>query len=126
MPAKLSKSVTRLTDLVVDGKTVQVTLNPDNTLELRLRGDRSNKKTKIINLIDLFGENTEQIKEQKPLIKKDNIVRIVKEDKKEPLVNLYWLRSQNAISALNTVELSRFDGLIKGLIDDWKRDNEKI
>lgn len=130
MASKLNNPVTRETEFKVDNRNIIVTLNKDNTVTLKQKGLRGNNGKKDFSLNEIW-----YMYEDNNIVKTDDIgktnketkgkVKIIKQDKDEPLVNLNWLRSQNAISALSLDDIVKFDMLIKTLIDDFTQKTKK-
>jgi hypothetical protein len=112
MATKLNKDVTRETEVLIDGKPLWITLTEDQKLVLKIKGT---KKTKTLEITELW-ENKEKLF-VKPEEEKQKVNKIIKEDSKEPLVNLNWLRAQSAITNLDLKDTVKFDMILKSLID---------
>lgn len=115
MATKLNKDITRETEIVIDGKPLLITLTSEQEILIKQKGSR---KSKSVSIESLWGE------EKKSLIPKKEI-RKVEDEKNEPMVNLYWLRSQNVISTLDLKDTAKFDGIIKNLIDEFYKEKDK-
>lgn len=114
MPTKLNSNITRETQILIDGKSLLITITTDNQILLKQKGT---KKVKSINIIDIWETDEKKVlfKEDKP---KNEPNRIIKDNPKEPMVNLNWLRSQSAITDMGLEYTVKFDMILKTLIDE--------
>ena len=124
MATKLEKAVTRESSTEIDGRNIMVTLTPDQKIQFKLKGLKSGVVSIDIEklycqLTDCDVESEEKIKDKSKGI--SIVINQPKSGTKDnPMISLYDLRSKNAISGLDYQTLSKFDGIIKGLIDEMK------
>jgi len=121
MATKLEKDITRESTLKSDDKEIMVTLTSDQKVSMKLKGKRSGAVSIAID--ELYSQLTgnpiggDENKEKK-------VLSITKSDhkptKRNPMILLSDLRSQNAISGLDYGTLAKFDGIIKNLMDNLK------
>ena len=121
MATKLEKDIIRESTVKVDDKEIMVTLTSKQKVSMKLKGKRTGAVS--IDIDELYGQLTgKPIEGKEPNEKK--VVSINKTEqkpsKKNPMIILSDLRSQNAISGLDYHTLSKFDGIIKNLIDSMK------
>lgn len=121
MATKLEKDITRESSIKIDGKEVMVTLTADQGITFKLKGMRSGAVSIPIEKLynQLSGRATNEPK--KELTIRDN----AKVSKKNPMINLYELRSHNAISTLDLSSKAKFDQVIKSLIEEVKYDSKR-
>jgi hypothetical protein len=118
MATILKKNLVRETTEVVHDKEIIVTLTVDQEVELKLKGTRGSGET--IGIKELYEQLYGSIEAQKrdgPI--STSTVKSKKGDNK--MISLYDLRTHNAISTLDVETLSKFDGIIKNLIDSHKK-----
>jgi hypothetical protein len=120
MATLLKKDITRESTEVFDDRNIMVTLTEDQKITMKLKGMKSGAVS--IDIIELY-KDLKGIKsdDEKP----DGPISVVKNNKPQTqtggvMIDLNELRSQNAISTLDVHTLSKFDGLIKNLIDATK------
>ena len=118
MATKLDKDITRESTIQVDGNEIIVTLTARQKISMKLKGKRIGGVE--ISIEELYGQLTgKPTTSDEPTEKK--AVSVIRGDgkptKKNPMILLSDLRSQSAISGLDYETLSKFDGIIKNLID---------
>lgn len=108
MATKLEKDITRESSIIIDDKEIMVTLTSDQTISMKLKGKRTGGVS--ISIEDLYnqlsGGGKEKVSE--------------KPTKKNPMILLSDLRSQNAISGGDYKHIAHFDTIIKTLMDNMK------
>ena len=117
MATGLTKDLIRVSTDKVGDKEIIVKLTSNQKIELKLKGSRGvGNSVSILELYeDLYGVSAT------PKNNKSGTISIAsrkesKQDKK--LISLYDLRSHNAISTLDLATISKFDQIIKSLIDE--------
>jgi hypothetical protein len=116
MATILSKNLIRESTQKVDDREVIITLTVNQEIELKLKGKRGDGKT--IYIKDLYGQLYDgEVDKKQPegpiTINQDSPRK--RGDRK--MISLYDLRSHNAISTLDVETLSKFDQIIKSVID---------
>lgn len=110
MATKLEKDITRESLVIVDDKEIVVTLTADQKISMKLKGKRTGGVSTTIE--DLYNQLSGDNSSKNELT--------VKPTKKNPMILLSDLRSQNAISGGDYKHTAYFDGVIKNLIDNMK------
>jgi len=117
MATKLEKSITRESTETIDDKEILVTLTEGQEIELKLKGKRG--KGEVITIKDLYNYLTGAETNSQP---KEGSVVVSNAPKKrgdEKMISLYDLRSHNAISMLDLATLTKFDQIIKSVIESY-------
>lgn len=122
MATILNKKLVRETTEKVEDKEILITLTSDQKVELRLKGQRSGVKD--ISILDLYNQlyDLESSSSNITTNKSNGSLSIKKNNKSNKsdnrkMISLYDLRSQNAISTLDVKTMSKFDEIIKSVID---------
>ena len=125
MATKLEKNITRESTVTVDGREIMVTLTEDQEISFKLKGLRTGEVKISIREIynQLAGIEDEGPKEKKALSISHNQPKTG--TKNNPMISLYDLRSQSAISTLEYSDKAKFDGIIKKLIDSMGTKSKK-
>jgi hypothetical protein len=122
MATELNKKIQRESTEEFDGRKINVFLNPDQTVSLKLKGMKTGEVK--INIIDLYKQlnGVEESDSNKGNKTSLSIVTAKpdKVSKSEPMIPLNTLRSLNAISTLDSTTMMKFDGIIKEVIDKIK------
>lgn len=120
MATRLDKEIIRETDVIRDDRNVNISLTPDQKITLKLKGMKSGE------LIIGIGELYDKLSGKDETVKKP-IVYTRKEDGKYEQPNpkiaktvLADLRSQNAISGMDLDFVTKFDSLVKTLLDSYR------
>ena len=113
MATKLSKGITRESTILVDGKEVMVTLRADQHIELKLKGKRGEGST--ISIFDLYNQLNKKSSGGPIVTKPINN----KGRGGSKMISLNDLRSHNAISTMSLDMVSKFDQIIKSVMDDY-------
>jgi hypothetical protein len=122
MPTKLDKEISRETDVIKDKRNLIVSLTPEQTIKLKPKGLRGNNGIVEVSIDELWDSKSGK----KSLVEKvEKKERKQSDDDGQPIVNLYWLRSQSAISGLPVADIAKFDGIIKNLIDEWYTEKKR-
>jgi len=121
MATKLEKDITRESTVLIDDKEIMVTLTSDQKVSMKLKGKRSGGVS--IGIDELYGQLTGN-----PINVDDNVEKnkkgltipqsTEKPTKKNPMILLSDLRSQNAISGGDYKHVAHFDMIIKNLMDN--------
>ena len=116
MATKLLKNLTRESTETVDDKEIVITLTSEQQIELKLKGKRGDGETIYIKDLynQLYGIEGDKVEEKKGSV---SITRGPKKRGDNRMISLYDLRSHNAISTLDLTTLSKFDQIIKSVID---------
>lgn len=125
MATVLEKDLVRESTEKFDDREIVVTLGVNQKIELKLKGlKKGGVSVGILELWNKLNGNSDAPKAEEPKklnsIKRDDSVKNT-----DVMINLNDLRSQNAISTLDIATLCKFDGIIKGLIEDQKKKNDK-
>lgn len=121
MATILGKDLTRESSILVDGKEILITLTSSQDIELKLKGQRGNGKS--ISILSLY----EQLHGISGDVISDDVISgsvsiksgdLVESDRR--MVSLFDLRSHNAISTLDLVTISKFDQIIKSVLDSYE------
>lgn len=122
MSTPLNKDVTRESTIKVDDREINITITSNQEIKMKLKGMKSGEVS--IPIQDLYYQligKTDVIVNDKPKKGSTSVIRDVeKSTKKNPMISLFDLRSQNAISTLDIPTLAKFDQIIKNLIDTIK------
>jgi hypothetical protein len=122
MATELNKKIQRESTEEFDGRRINVFLNPDQTISLKLKGMKTGEVK--INIIDLYkqlnGVNDSDTNNNDKASLSIITTKADKVNKSEPMIPLNTLRSMNAISTLDTTTMMKFDGIIKEVIDKIK------
>lgn len=115
MATKLEKDITRESTVKVDDKEIIVTLTADQKISMKLKGKRTGGVEISIDKLynQLTGNEDSKSKNGLNIKQSGNF-----ETKKNPMILLNDLRSQNAISGGNYQMVAHFDTVIKNLIDN--------
>lgn len=120
MATSLDKDITRESSTVRDDRNINITLTSDQKIVMKLKGMKSGDVS-----IDI-GELYDQLTGGDKVVKKP-IVYHTKETGRyeQPSIKvtktvLNDLRSQNAISGMDTETLAKFDQIIKNLLDSYR------
>lgn len=121
MATKLEKDITRESTVKDDDKEIMVTLTADQKISMKLKGKRTGEVE--IGIDELYaqltgkdmGTNTNESNVKKGLSIKQSEE---KPTKKNPMILLSDLRSQNAISAGDYKMIAHFDTIIKNLMEN--------
>lgn len=127
MATILEKKLLRESTVEIDGKPINVFLRPDQSIEMKLKGQRGEGPN--IPIKDLYNQLTGRVEEDDE--EDDNsssggitVTNTNKEGKfrKNPTLNQFLadLRSQNAIADLDYETKAKFDGIIKNFIESQK------
>jgi len=122
MATKLEKDITRESTVKDDGKEIMVTLTSDQKITMKLKGKRSGAVS--IDIEELYAQLTG--KSLKKDVNKSKVPTSItsegkKPTKKSPMILLSDLRSMNAISGGDYIQVAHFDGVIKNLIENMKK-----
>ena len=119
MATKLEKDITRESTIKVDDKEIMITLTADQSIKLKLKGLRKGVVDIPIETLynQLTGRTPNESKEKPKAI---SVKQTPKVSKSNPMIDLYSLRSHNAISTLSIQDIAKFDQIIKSLIDAMK------
>lgn len=121
MATKLEKDITRESKVVFEDRNVMITLTADQKIVMKRKGMKSGAVE--IGIEELYCQLA-GCEEKAP--KKKGGMNVIKNDepkkgtKGNPMISLYDLRSQNAISTLDVQTMSKFDGIIKNVIEATK------
>ena len=121
MATKLEKDITRESTVKDDDKEIMVTLTADQKISMKLKGKRSGGVS--IGIDELYGQltgknmGTDEPKDKKAISIKQSDE---KPTKRNPMILLSDLRSQNAISGGDYKMIAHFDTIIKNLMDNLK------
>lgn len=119
MATKLEKNITRESTVQFDDREVMVTLTADQEIVFKLKGMRSGElKIKIEDLYKQLAGIGDEPEEKKSGAVAIDTSKPKTGSKDNPMISLFDLRAKNAISSLDYETLAKFDGLIKGLIED--------
>ena len=122
MATKLEKDIVRESTEEVDGRTILVTLTKEQEVSMKLKGMSASSAVKLP-IMSLYGQLTgspvDETKESKGALS-ISTNQPKKGTKKNPMISLHDLRSQNAISGLDYQTVAKFDGIIKNLIESMK------
>jgi hypothetical protein len=121
MATKLEKDITRESTVKDDDKEIIVTLTANQKISMKLKGKRTGAVE--IGIDELYaqltgkdmGTNTNESNVKKGLSIKQSEE---KPTKKNPMILLSDLRSQNAISAGDYKMIAHFDTIIKNLMEN--------
>ncbi len=122
MATKLEKDITRESTVQADDREIMVTLTADQKVSMKLKGKRTGGVD--IGIDELYGQLTgKPIGGNKKEAKAISISNEPSEKptKKNPMILLSDLRSQNAISGGDYKMIAHFDGLIKNLMDNMRK-----
>ena len=118
MATKLDKDITRESSIKIDDKEIMVTITAKQTVSLKLKGMRTGTvEIPIEQLHNQLTGKVEDKEEPKKTSKSVSTIQTNKVTKDNPMINLFDLRSQNAISTLDLPTLCKFDQIIKNLIE---------
>jgi hypothetical protein len=117
MATKLDKDLVRETTVTCNDREVIITLGENQTISMKLKGMKSGMVS--INIIDLYNQLTggacEKKEEKGPVaIQNDEPKKGTKEN---PMISLLDLRSKAAYSDLDYEVKTKFDGLLRDLIE---------
>lgn len=132
MATKLKKSLRRESSEKIDGKEIMVELKEDQTIEMKVKGQRGAGES--ISIKDLYKllygvEETDEPEDSNDNPKKSKKGSVVinhgkssKNFRKNPTLHQFLvdLRSQNAISNLDMETRAKFDTIIKRFMDSQK------
>jgi hypothetical protein len=122
MATKLEKDITRESTVKDEDKEIMITLTKDQTVSMKLKGKRSGAVS--IGIDELYGQLTgKDMGGDEPTEKKAISIRQSDEKptKKNPMILLSDLRSQNAISGGDYKMVAHFDQIIKNLMDAMRK-----
>ena len=117
MATELNKNLLRQSTDEIDGKAIMVTLTSEQEIELKLKGQRSKGETISIKKLyeQLYDINISDKKSKDgPLTITTNKTKKRGDNK---MISLYDLRTHNAISTLDISDISKFDQIIKNVMD---------
>lgn len=118
MATTLNKDVIRESTIKIGDREINITLTSKQEIKMKLKGMKSGEVS--ISIKELYNQLTGGTEsEDEPEEKKGakSIIKSEKISKKNPMLSLYDLRSQNAISVMDIPTKSKFDGIIKNLIE---------
>ena len=117
MATKLTKNLTRETEVISDGKELLLTITAEQTIELKPKGVRNGNGTLTIPISDLWEYlGGGGINPDGPI----QTQRIKKTKTNEQMISLFDLRSMNAISNLSYGDMVKFDEIILDVINQNK------
>jgi len=120
MATSLDKDVIRESNITREDRNINITLTSDQKIIMKLKGMKSGEVS--IGIDELY----DQLTGNKETTKKPIVYKTKESDRYEqPSIKvtktvLNDLRSQNAISGLDTESLAKFDQIIKNLLDSYK------
>lgn len=120
MATKLDKEVVRESDHMRDNRNINITLTPEQTIVLKLKGMKSGELS--IGIGELYDKlNGTEVVVKKPIVysRKDDD-KYEQPNPKVAKTVLNDLRSQSAISGLDAASIAKFDGIIKSLLDSYR------
>lgn len=118
MATKLEKDISRESTLKANDREIMVTLTSSQKISMKLKGKRTGAVE--IGIDELYGQLTGKPIGVKEVTEKKSVsikLSDEKPTKKNPMILLNDLRSQNAISAMDYETKCKFDSIIKNLID---------
>lgn len=121
MATILSKDVTRESNTLRDDRNINITLTSDQKILMKLKGMKSGDVSMDIG--DLYDQLTggSAVKPKKGVSHQNRVTgRYEQPSVKVTKTVLNDLRSQNAISCLDSDTLAKFDQIIKALLDSYK------
>jgi len=121
MATKLEKDISRESSAKADNREIIITITASQKVSLKLKGKRIGEVS--IDIDKLYGQLTGAPIAQDTLTEKKEVSIVhsdTKPSKKNPMILLSDLRSQNAISGLDIPTLVKFEGIIKSLLDAMK------
>lgn len=120
MATKLDKEIIRETDFIRDDRNVNITLTPEQKIVLKLKGMKSGELTIGIDelYVKLSGKE-ESVKKPVVYTRKDD-GKYEQPNPKIAKTVLSDLRSQNAISGMDLDFVTKFDSLVKMLLDSYR------
>jgi hypothetical protein len=120
MATKLDKEIIRETDFIRDDRNVNITLTPEQKIVLKLKGMKSGELTiGIDELYDKLSGKDESVKKPVVYTRKDD-GKYEQPNPKIAKTVLSDLRSQNAISGMDLDFVTKFDSLVKMLLDSYR------
>lgn len=120
MATQLNKDVTRESNIVRDDRNINVTLTSDQKIVMKLKGMKSGDVSIDIGaLYDQLTGGDKQVKKPVTYRTKES-GRYEQPSIKVTKTVLNDLRSQNAISGMDTETLAKFDQIINNLLDSYK------
>tara|TARA_R110000868_G_scaffold29601_2_gene110133 strand:- start:1756 stop:2121 length:366 start_codon:yes stop_codon:yes gene_type:complete len=121
MPTILNKDVTRESNTLRSDRNINITLTPDQKILMKLKGMKSGDVS--IGIGELYDQLTggAEVKPKKSVSYQNKETgRYEQPSIKVTKVVLNDLRSQNAISCLDINTITKFDQIIKALLDSYK------
>ena len=119
MATKLEKDLVRESTVKFDDREIMVTITKDQEVSFKLKGMKTGSVS--IGIGELYRQLTgNEETEEKPKVSLSISRDQPKSTKKNPMLSLYDLRSQNAISTMDHTTVAKFDGIINNLIDSMK------
>lgn len=121
MATKLDKDLIRESKIKINDKEVLVTISSTQDILLKLKGSRG--KGVSISILDLWYQLSGNENSYTPKNGRAGSISIVKTkplNQDNKMISLYDLRSANAISLLDIQTKSKFDGIIKDMIENLK------
>jgi len=121
MATKLDKDIIRESTQEVDERNIMITLTKDQEVSMKLKGMKSGAVSIGIDELygQLTGEPVDSTKENKGALSISTSQHKAG-SKGNPMISLHDLRSQSAIAGLDYQTMSKFDGIIKNLIESNK------
>ena len=116
MATKLLKNLIRESTETIDGKEISITLTSEQEIQLKLKGRRGDGETIYIKDLynQLYGLEKSDSNENRGSV---SVIRGPNTQGDSKMISLYDLRSHNAISMLDLHTMSKFDQIIKSVID---------
>jgi hypothetical protein len=114
MATKLEKDVIRESTVKSKDREIMVTLSANQRVSLKLKGMKSGEES--IGIEELYNQLTNGGEGETP----SKVVKKSKPSKSNPSINLHDLRAHNAIADMDYEVKSKFDQIIKNLIDSNK------
>lgn len=127
MATKLDRELVRESTVLVDDKIIIVSIMPDQSIEMKLKGVRGGVlKISLLELFEYLGGISTPIVEEDavdvPINGKGGLkaTPVKKSKDNEKMISLYDLRSENMISMLDLPTKVKFDAIIAELIRNLK------
>lgn len=120
MATKLEKDITRESSIKVNDREIIITMTESQDISMKLKGMKTGVVSISIN--ELYGQlvggvpSVESPKKEIISIRRRNLN---KETNIGPMISLKDLRSHNAIANLDYETLTKFEGIIKTMMDNY-------
>lgn len=113
MATVLDKDLLRETRIRVDDKELLITLTEDQSINLRLKGDKGIGVT--ISIFDLYNQLVGKTKgDMQPIEVK--VIKKIKNLSGEPMINLHELRAHNLVTKMDMKVKLELEGIICDMI----------